>query len=159
PAVGMESIESEVHMRGWRIGFLCAAMVLACGASLAHAQLQAISECVSLGHMLFCEQDVAAIDKAAGLSAEQKEAVSSLMHGAMLRARTVQGRFNRFTGDKWEALTDTLEGENAYQEACKKYQAETLKQSRECTRQIAAIERETLADIRAVLRPAQIEKG
>jgi hypothetical protein len=120
----------------------------------------AIAEYAMVGHALFGEKDLEALDKAVKLTPAQQEAVESLMRGALARARSVQAKMNQRIREESEAMQTAAADDPAnYGEVYKKYMSSYAKQALEANKEISQIEREAMGDIMAVLDRGQIEKG
>ncbi len=119
-----------------------------------------IAEYAGVGHALFGEQDLDALDKAVKLTRAQREAAESLMRGALRKARSIQGKFYRRCREESETLQSVAAREGTdYAEAYKKYMSSYAKSSLQTNREIAAVERDALGDVMAVLDREQIEIG
>lgn len=146
-------------MRSMRSLAISLAMLTSITLAPAASAQESIAEYAGVGHTLFCEQDIAELDKAAKLSPAQKEATEALMRSAATQARTIYGRLMRACTEKSEALQAKASDPEAYQVAHKEYMSEYMRLADAANKEIAAVEREALTDIRNALKPEQIEKG
>jgi hypothetical protein len=124
--------------------------------TLALAQ-QAISEFSNVSYVVFCTQDIDTLDKAAHLSAAQRDSAESLMRAAVAEARLAFSGYIR----RQEALTQDyiallVRDPDASTEARKKYRVDCWNAGRENAREIAAVERKTLNDLRSILSSDQL---
>jgi hypothetical protein len=143
----------------------CAAMMRACAillvlgmSGLARGQ-QTIAQYHALGEGLFCEQDLDALDKAVKLSPEQRDAVASLLRAALAKAVSITGRWNREGAERWEKLGQAKLSPEQREEAMRTLRADGVRDSVSVGAELAAVEREALADVRTLLTAEQIERG
>ena len=85
--------------------------------------------------------------------------LESLMRGATQRARRLTWEFSDESSEMLEPLNAAASEPEKYQEAYKTYAAATSKLAAVYGKKTAVIERETLADMLAVLSPDQIKDG
>jgi hypothetical protein len=134
--------------------------VLCAGAARAQ---QTITECADINHAIFTAQDLQALDKAAKLSAAQKESIESLMREALSRARQEYGEMLHECEQRnqaiYQAAAEDTSNPDAYKVARTKYLSAYVTLEAAASKKIAAIEREALGDIRTALTSEQASAG
>jgi hypothetical protein len=145
-------------------------VMAACVAVRPAAAQETLSDLGLTWEPMFTVADADALDRAAGLSAEQRSVVEDLMLAGMSRASVAVAEIQRDMEERrraqmQEAREATGEDETPERAAARAAQEqeramrEHARFQQEVEKALVPIERQTLEDVRAVLTPGQIEKA